>query len=452
MMAGVLPNIPGTGNNVPVSTYTAGISESYPNVNRQRVVESSINSKERIDILPVNMGINNILSDRYLEFRINGTLGSFLDLSSLLLEINIKPVMRANGANLADDLNIALVNGLVNTLFKSMTVFINEKMIESNPLYNYTSYIKLLKSMNKDDIDTIGKCCYFYDDANNGEITKNYAAATFSTATNIESQLMTDLKSHGIDLCFPLLLDIATLDMYLLDSVDVRIRMELANNRWLMKSDGDVGGVSLKVNKAKLWLDRVTPHYNALTALNQSLALKPVEYIFNKTLHKTYVVGSGENSIMVDQPFGMVVPEKLTMIIVNMNSYSGNNAQNGLYFDHANLSNVHITLNGNTVYNINTDFPHSYSQCYYQVQKALGIDKNNLLTYDTFKNGRSVFMFNFVNEPTEEALPVESSASLRINLKFGQNLSTPHVIILLADTTGLLSIDSQRFVNCDVRG
>ena len=37
-MAGVFPNIPGTGDNIAVSSYTAGITESYPNVNRQRIV------------------------------------------------------------------------------------------------------------------------------------------------------------------------------------------------------------------------------------------------------------------------------------------------------------------------------------------------------------------------------------------------------------------------------
>ena len=61
-MAGIFPNIPGTGDNIAVSSYyTAGITESYPNVNRQRIVESSINSKERVDILPVNMGLTILL-------------------------------------------------------------------------------------------------------------------------------------------------------------------------------------------------------------------------------------------------------------------------------------------------------------------------------------------------------------------------------------------------------
>ena len=76
-MAAIMPNIPGTGNNIRISNYVAGITESYPNVNRQRKVESSINSKETIDFLPTNIGVNQSISDEYLEYRINGTVGSF---------------------------------------------------------------------------------------------------------------------------------------------------------------------------------------------------------------------------------------------------------------------------------------------------------------------------------------------------------------------------------------
>ena len=87
-----MPNTPETENNILISTYVAGITESYPNVNRQRVVESSINSKETIDFLPINMGFNQALTDKYLEYRINGIAGSYLDLSSLFMELHVNPV------------------------------------------------------------------------------------------------------------------------------------------------------------------------------------------------------------------------------------------------------------------------------------------------------------------------------------------------------------------------
>ena len=449
-MAGTIPNTPGTGNNIPVSSYTAGISESYPNVNRQRIVESSINSKEKVDFMPVNMGVNQVLADKYIEFRINGIVGSFIDLSSCLLELSLIPVNSTDNTELATDVNVAMVNGLANTLFKSVSVFINEKMVESNPIFNYTSYIKLLKSMDTNTVNTIGKCGYFYDDTN---VTETYNAATFTSAsTGIEHGLMVNIKPHGIDICFPLLIDISTLDMYLLDGVDVRIRLEMANNGWIVKTDAGGSNIKPYIRKVKLWLDRITPHYNALSALNESLNLKPLEYIFHKTLHKTYVVGTGESSIMIDQPFGSCIPEKLTMLIVDMDAFSGNYNHNGLYFKHANISNTHITINGSTVYNINTAFPHQYAQSYYETQKSMGLDNNNMITYETYNKGRSVFCFNFVNENVQDTLPVEMSASLRVNLKFAQSVNSPHVIILLADTTGLLTIDKQRLVSCDVRG
>ena len=142
-----MPNKPGTGNNIPISTYVAGITESYPNVNRQRVIESFINSKEMIDLLPTNMGDNQSLSDKYLEYRINGIVGSCLDLSGIFMELHVKPVQAFNNVALAADAIVGFVKGLSNTIFKSVTVFINEKMIEANPFFNYSSYIKLLKKI-----------------------------------------------------------------------------------------------------------------------------------------------------------------------------------------------------------------------------------------------------------------------------------------------------------------
>ena len=310
----------------------------------------------------------------------------------------------------------------------------------------------MLKTINHDNIHTLGKCGFFHNDANEGEVTRTYAATTFTKATNIEHKLKSTLKTNGIDVCFPLLLDSSSLEMYLLDNVDLRIRLEMANNAWILNSDGNVSDVSLNITKAKLWLDRVIPHYNAMTALNQSLVVKPIEYVFQKTLHKTYVIGTGESSIMIDQPFGMVIPERMTLLMVDMNGFSGRSNQNGLYFEHSNISNLHMSVNGSTLYNININFPHNYSQSYYETIKTLGLDSDHMITFDTYKSGRSVFMFNFINEPVGEALPVETSASLRINLKLSENLTTPRVIILLAETTGLLSIDNQRIVTCDVRG
>ena len=93
------------------------------------------------------MGVNQTISDKYLEFRINSVVGSFLDLSSMIMVLHLKSIKSADGTLLEDQDLVGFVNGLSNTIFKSVTVFLNDKMVESNPFFNYSSCIKLLKKI-----------------------------------------------------------------------------------------------------------------------------------------------------------------------------------------------------------------------------------------------------------------------------------------------------------------
>ena len=136
-----------------------------------------------------------------------------------------------------------------------------------------------------------------------------------------------------------------------------------------------------------------------------------------------------------------------------MKSMAGDSTLNPLYFGHCNLANTHLTINGSTIYNINTGFINDYYvHMFYESQKSIGIESNNMITKDSFAEGRAIFSFNFVNEVTEDSLPIERSANLRPSLSLDNNLTAPSVVILLVDTKGIISIDNQRIVTCDVRG
>ena len=89
---------------------------------------------------------------------------------------------------------------------------------------------------------------------------------------------------------------------------------------------------------------------------------------------------------------------------------------------------------------------------FYECQKSIGIESDNMITNDSFAEGRAVFSFSFVNEVTEDSLPIERSTNLRLSLTLDNNLNLPHVVILLADTKGMVYIANQRVVTCDVRG
>ena len=74
------------------------------------------------------------------------------------MELQLKPQNSVDGNDLKDEDLITFVNGLSNT---AVTVFINNKMVESNPLFNYSSYVKLLKQLDKTQVDRCGSCVFF---------------------------------------------------------------------------------------------------------------------------------------------------------------------------------------------------------------------------------------------------------------------------------------------------
>ena len=76
------------GVKTPLNNYSAAISEMFPRPHKMRMIESSISSKQDIDVLPINAGYDNRITDKYVEFHIPKADGSFIDLSSLALELS----------------------------------------------------------------------------------------------------------------------------------------------------------------------------------------------------------------------------------------------------------------------------------------------------------------------------------------------------------------------------
>lgn len=446
------PDVQGGGVSTPLHEYTASVSEGFPRVGRGRMVESSILGRSKIDILPVNLdGRNDGITDTYIEFRIPGISGQFLDLSTLTLELYVS-VTKTDGSKLGEDDHMIFANGLSNTMFKTCACYFNEQLVESNALFNYHSFLKMVTTLSQDKVDSIGNNAFFYRDYE-GEsgIVDKFTDTFFTSASKYEKDLITSCKTHGLSMTAPLLCDVSSLDAYLLDSVDVRLRLELANKSWIINSHQSADNFRFKLDSAKLWVDRVTPHSTALESLNHSMMIKPLQYTYNRSLYKTFILPANQTSLIGELPFAQIIPQNLTMCIVDMEGLQGSCARNGLFFQHANLSEVLITINGSTVYNIHSSFPHHASRLFYNTMESLGLETHNNLTLNSFKNGRTVCVFNFISEDVQNAIPLEKSGNLRINLGFNKGVDRNLVVLLFADTTGVIQIDSQRHVRCIVR-
>ena len=448
-MSVIGPNTPGAGVEIPISRYIAGVTDNFPRVNRNRIVEVSIAGRERIDILPVNLTSDRRLEGGYIEFRIPGITGRFLDLSKISLEVKLSLLKTGNVKLEADDY-LNLVNGAGNTLFKSVQVYIGDRLVESNPFFNYSSYIKLLSTFKKSNIDTIGNLGYLF---NEKKIEDTYIAASFTGGTAELKERINNLKTNGLHLNFPLMLDVSSLEQFLLDNIPVRIRLELASNNWAINTHQVTADYKLQIDDAKLWIDRIIPNTNALLSLNSSLGKgnKSVDYMFSRTLYKTYVVSANQTSHIIDLPWNQIIPDKLYLCMTDLASFSGNFNRNPLYFQHADVTNIQVQINGVPLYNISAKFPHQTAQAYYETCSALGLGYDHLLTFEGFKNGGTLFVFDFSNEQLDDIIPLEKSGNLRISLTFSSGVAHNRLILLFGESMGILNIYEDRTVMCDVR-
>jgi hypothetical protein len=437
---------------LPVDQYAASISEDFPRITRERPVETSIASKSIIDILPTNLGSNHKLQDRYLEFRIPGIRGSLIDLGQLVLEIKLGITTSDGVTKLDDTQNVTLVNGTANTMFKSVQVYVGDQMVESNPYFSYWSFIKMITTLNSHKLNSLCKLGNMTQNYRDGGVP-NVVTAGFFTKPE-EKGFSTILKSDGLHLNFPLLLDIASCDQYLCDDIPIRLRLELAPESWILMSDQDGSAYQLNIDFAKLWVTRLHPYPSALASLNKALESgqgKVTKSIFNKTLYKSLVLGRQQSSIVADMPWGQIVPDNLYVCMVPMTAFSGAYNRNGLYFPHAGMKAISVTVNGTAVFSNTCKFPNDSAQLYYTCLESLGLTNDTLLTYESFKSGRMVLIYNLGAENLANTLPLQRSGNLRVSIQLEKGLDENMVVLLFGDTKGVLSVNADRSVFVETR-
>ena len=444
-MASSLPITPAGGTTIPFNKYVAGITESFPINSKNRVIESSISSTHEVKYNPVNISSTNGINDRYLEYRIDGTSGTLINLNNLKLKLSIR-FNRINAAEAAPA-HIDLLNNFVNTIFKQITISFNGKTVESKMHYGVLSYIRTLKETDVQTINVCGGAGSLRDDAN--DLTHEYVAATFAEGTAARTR--SEALFNGVTSMWSLSPDISSMDMYLIDNVDVNVRLELYDNRMIVNTHAPIDNLNLTLLSAELLVDKIVPFPNAMLALYESLKINPIEYMFTKTTAKTYVIGNAENTKSIDNPFGNCVPNKLTLAFLGMETFSGITTRNPLYFGNYDISNIHITVNSVTKYNYRIN-SNDYSQVFLGTQKAIGNHCKNMITYDKFLKGRGIFCFDFIAEDMPEVIPTDKSGHLKIELNFSENAPYPLLVLLIADTTGIISIDSERSIYLDTRG
>ena len=436
--------MPVTGERIAALNYINSVTDEFPNPNRSYKIDSSIENRSCRDYLPVNSLTSSRLEESYLEFIISPSEKEFINLDSILLELKIKITLKEGGElkEGEEESELTVIDGLGHTIISRCNVYLNGTPVETSTSKGIYEYCKTIISLGDEEYKHLGMLnLYKPQDANIVDgVEEGYFAAPHAEESNI-----IDRCKNVIQTLAPLRLDIANGDFYLLDNVEMRIRIDLQPASYIILSH-QPEKFSYSLQLAKLHVERVTPSTNALLSLNSSMLKdhSQIEYIFDRPVVKNFVINSGMNQFVQENIFNGFIPSKLIIFFVSQDGNTGNYKRNPLHFHHRYVNSIRLDVNGQLHAVSEGSFPNNYALFLHNTIKTCG--SVNKITYTNFPSGRSIFAFDLSESSCDDTLRVDKAGNLRLRIEFGQTLSENVHAYIIGTFSASVKIDSNRIV------
>ena len=336
----------------------------------------------------------------------------------------------------------------------------NNIQIVNDPLYSYSSYIKLLSTFPQQEIDKIGHLYHIEYYKNIYSTLEDDTYFTELAETDPIAKRLNNLRTHGAFCRAPILSDLSETDMYLLDGIDISIKLDLQETPFIINTaqQQDNLGVAhakkyyIKLSNVKLDITRIVPKENAYAGLMKSLTptnnkIPSIDYLYTSKLLKQYHLQDNINEFIIDLPYNQTIPEKILFCFLKYDAFNTSSmTENGLYLSHLDLKRIYITLNGSTLYNIECDFEkRNILEIYDTTLRS--INKDSMLTYETFINGGTLFALNLTHFDTLSTIREPYYGSMRITLNFKSRLADSAVMLMFGDVLTCVSINFKREIS-----
>ena len=408
-----------TGESVPTINYVNSIGENFPSPSRLYKIDAGISQRSLRDYLPINANLNtNGVNENYLEFIIHPSDREFINVENIFLEVKLDTV-NANGEALNDAARVSVIDGLGHNLIARSTVYLNSTICESNSFKGIWEYVKSITSASVNEQYSLLRANYYKNLTGKCVDTIVQDYFTDANTSSEEKEIISEVK-RGLHLMVPVNLNISSSDFYLLDNVELRIRLDLNPSSYVLLTDQADQTYSYKIKLAKLYVEKIIPHPSALVSLNKTMLTKNIniEYVVDTPIIKTCVFPTGYTSLTLDNTFNGSIPNKLYLFFISQAALNGDYTRNPTFLQNCNLSSVRVDVNGNVQSQLTGSFPNNVTQYFIKSLINIGSEKT-LLIYNNYKSGRTIFVFDLTNTNSSDCINIQRRGNLKISLQTG---------------------------------
>ncbi|XP_034238079.1 uncharacterized protein F54H12.2-like [Thrips palmi] len=257
-------------------------------------------------------------------------------------------------------------------------------------------------------------------------------------------------NSRQFELMGPLHIDFFNQDHFLLNNVEMRIK--LIRNRDAFTLMSTAGTERIKLLDATLYIRKVAISPSVMLGHAQALEKSPAKYPVNRVDIKTVTITQGLRDKNLDNLFMNQLPQRIIIGFVDNRAFNGDYARNGFNFQHFNINYLSLMVDGHPVPSqpLTPDFGNGlYMESYNTLFCGTGIhwkDEGNNISYSDYPGGNTLFCFDLSPDlsASEPHWNLQKQGTLRLELKFSAPLAQPINCIVYAEFQNLIEIDKHR--------
>ncbi|XP_061190297.1 uncharacterized protein F54H12.2-like [Saccostrea echinata] len=380
------------------------------------------------------------VSDTPIEIVVSGSGAEYIDLKRSRLYVKGR-ILKADGTSLAANEKTGIVNLPLQSMFSQMDVYLNNKLVSFNTNnYPWKAYLKTVLFGGKEELSSQKQSQLFFKDegslgdsnaynGGNAGLVLRYGYTQESKVFELEGNLMEDIFD---------------IDKYLINGVDIYIKLFRSSAPFVMMSAQSTPAYKLELLDVVYKVAKVRVDPGVLLNHSKQIESTPVKYTIPK----------GSTEFYWDNIFPQAVPDRIVVGLVDQKAVNGDYTTNPFNFEHFGVTDVGIYVKGESVPGrpLKTDFTTGhYSSAYarlFEASEKWNQDAGLIITRDNFGSGYSLFVFTI--DPCgfgEEYLNLIRRGNTRLELKFKQATTKAANVLVFATFSSLLEVDKSRDIN-----
>lgn len=383
-----------------------------------------------------------------LEFAVPGGGNEYIDLRRSRLYLKAK-ITKADGTALTPTEKTGIVNLPLQSLFSQIDVYMNGKCVSQNANnYPWKAYLKVLLSNGPSASQSQLQTQLYYPDK---EALDDADAAT-GRNQGLRGRFVFTQKSRTFDLEGPLYVDCFYLDKYLINGVDLQLRLFRSRNEFVLMSKESSPNYKVTILDAVFKACKIRLDSGVLMNHADAITKSPARYNYLKTDVKMMTISDNTSEVYWDDVWNGRRPSKMYVAFVKQAAVNGSYDANPFNFQHFNLSEIVVTVNGEPtpVRPLKLDFDDNRNYVtalcnLYQASDKWYKDDGLIIDRDHFSKGYAIYAFDLdPNDLGEGYINLTHQANVGVYARFASPTTATVSALAFCEFPGLLLVDQAR--------